>query len=95
MRISRLRSSFSSLTLHVRRETDDARIAASQTVGLLVQYIVSFVASLVLSLYRSYLLTFVILASVPLIILVVAVTERMATPLSDKDREFTDRKSVV
>jgi ATP-binding cassette subfamily B (MDR/TAP) protein 1 len=75
------------------RETDDVRVAASQTVGLVVQYFTSFLVCLVLSFYRDYRLTFVVLSSIPAVTLIVIFTERLAGPLSELDRDYASKCS--
>ena len=63
-------------------------MATSQTLGLIITYVVSFFACLGLSFYRDALLTIVILSSIPIIIIIVAITEKLAAPLTDIDRDF-------
>lgn len=75
------------------RETDNVRLAASQTIGLIIQYFTSFLACLVLSFYRDALLTLVILSSIPLVILIVAVTEKLASGLVTVDRDLAAKSA--
>lgn len=75
------------------RETDDVRAGTSQNVGVVIQNLTTFLACLILSFYRDWRLTLVILASVPLVIILVAITERFATPLILLDRNFTGKSN--
>ncbi|CEQ43183.1 SPOSA6832_05082 [Sporobolomyces salmonicolor] len=76
------------------KDTDDVRVAASQNLGMIIQYIGSFVFCLILSFYRDYRLTFVILSTVPLLSIFVSVSERFAGPLANHDRECTTKCSA-
>ncbi|GAA5982821.1 hypothetical protein JCM11641_004636 [Rhodosporidiobolus odoratus] len=76
------------------KDTDDVRVATSQTLGLIVQYLSSFVFCLILSFYRNYMLTFVVLASIPVVTFVVALTERFSGPLAQANREATGKCSA-
>ncbi|GAA6031431.1 hypothetical protein JCM8097_005656 [Rhodosporidiobolus ruineniae] len=75
------------------KDTDDVRIACSQTLGQFVQYLSSFIFCLILSFYRGYQLTLVILASIPLIFLVVVLSEKFGNPLAHRVRDTTARCS--
>ena len=70
------------------RSIDDARLAANSTCGLLLQYFTSFLSCLSLALYSDYRLTFVILGSVPFLILIVSVTEFLSAGLIARDRQL-------
>ncbi|GAA95096.1 hypothetical protein E5Q_01751 [Mixia osmundae IAM 14324] len=72
-----------------QREIDDVRMGASQNMGMLVQYLSTMLSCLILAFFRSYQLTLVILASVPLVVVLTAVTETMAEPLIGYDRDLT------
>ncbi|GAA6064319.1 hypothetical protein JCM10212_006006 [Sporobolomyces blumeae] len=76
------------------KDTDDVRIATSQTLGMIVQYLGAFIFSLVLSFYRDYRLTFVVLAAIPLVTIFVGITERFAGPLANQDREAVTKCSA-
>ncbi|GAA5867089.1 hypothetical protein JCM1840_001479 [Sporobolomyces johnsonii] len=76
------------------KDTDDVRVAASQNLGMIIQYLGSFVFCLILSFYRDYRLTFVILATVPLLSIFVGISERFAGPLANQDRECTTKCSA-
>ncbi|GAA5866883.1 hypothetical protein JCM8547_003906 [Rhodosporidiobolus lusitaniae] len=73
------------------KDTDDVRISCSQTVGNTIQNFSSFLFCLILSFYRQWLLTFVILASVPLVCGVVIICERFANGFALRLRETTAR----
>lgn len=75
------------------RDTDDARIATSQTLGNLLNYLVSFIAGLALSFYHSWRLTLVILSSVPLITIIVSMTEGLAAPPGNNVRDLSAKAS--
>ncbi|SCV73934.1 BQ2448_6364 [Microbotryum intermedium] len=75
------------------RETDDVRMATSATCGLVVQYLTSFLAALGISFYRSYILTFAVLACYPLIAFVVSSTESKAQALILEDREYSTKSA--
>lgn len=77
----------------IHRETDDVRLGAGQNVGLVLQYIASFIACLILSFYRDWLLTLVILASFPIVTLIVTITERFSGPLYQLDRDYSTKSS--
>ncbi|KAK4705248.1 ATP-binding cassette, subfamily B (MDR/TAP), member 1, partial [Phenoliferia sp. Uapishka_3] len=76
------------------KETDEVRIACSQTMGLTLQYLISFLACLVLSFYRGYKLTFVILSSVPVMLLIVAVTGKLSENLGMQDKTLSAKSSA-
>lgn len=77
----------------IHRETEDVRTATSQTIGLILQYITSFVVCLGLSFYRNALLTVVVLSSIPAIVAIVGITERLAQPLAEIDRDFAAKSA--
>ncbi|BGP18098.1 hypothetical protein JCM10213_004752 [Rhodosporidiobolus nylandii] len=76
------------------KDTDDVRVAASQTIGSVIQYLASFIFCLILSFYRNYQLTFVVLASIPVVTFIVALTERFSGPLAHLLRETTGKCSA-
>jgi ATP-binding cassette, subfamily B (MDR/TAP), member 1 len=71
------------------RETDDYRIAITSNMSLLFQYASTCISCLIVAFIKSYQLTFVILASVPLIMIVTIITERFASSLFRKERDYT------
>ncbi|KAM0790206.1 hypothetical protein ACM66B_005521 [Microbotryomycetes sp. NB124-2] len=75
------------------KDTDDARLGSAQALGNVVQYITTFIACLTLSFWRSWQLTLVILASFPVVTIVVAITERVLHPLLLNDRDLVARST--
>ncbi|CAO1616937.1 unnamed protein product [Parajaminaea phylloscopi] len=71
------------------RETDDVRIATSQTSGQLLQYVTTCIASLALAMAVCWKLALVILASVPVTAVVTGLVERFTAPLLAAEREHT------
>ncbi|KAK4050176.1 ATP-dependent permease [Microbotryomycetes sp. JL221] len=71
------------------KDTDDVRLGCSQALGLVCQYLTTFVACLALSFWRSWQLTLVIAATFPVVTVMIAITERIAHPLLLKDRDYT------
>lgn len=61
---------------------------------MIIQYLAAFVFSLILSFYRDYRLTFVVLAAIPIVTLFVGLTERWAGPLTNQDREAVAKCSA-
>ncbi|KAI5481169.1 hypothetical protein MNV49_005604 [Pseudohyphozyma bogoriensis] len=76
------------------KDTDDVRVGASLYIGMCAQYIISFVLCLALSFWHSWLLTFVILASIPLVMLLIGFTEKFAMPLGIVQRDFAAKSSA-
>ncbi|GAA5838704.1 hypothetical protein JCM11251_003268 [Rhodosporidiobolus azoricus] len=76
------------------KDTDDVRVACSQSMESIIQALSSFIFCLALSLYRNYKLTFVVLASIPIVLLVVAVTERFSGPAAMLERDTTSKCSA-
>lgn len=75
------------------RETDDVRIATTQTTGQLLQHMATCLTSLALALTVSWNLALVILASIPLTALVAGIVERVANPLLMAERAHTAQAS--
>ncbi|XP_006455032.1 hypothetical protein AGABI2DRAFT_180250 [Agaricus bisporus var. bisporus H97] len=71
------------------RETDDVRMATSLASGYLVQYLTTTIACLVLAFIGSWALTLVILSAVPLLTLIQAMSQRIASPLLFHERHQT------
>ncbi|KAG0142797.1 hypothetical protein CROQUDRAFT_97086 [Cronartium quercuum f. sp. fusiforme G11] len=63
------------------RETDEVRTAISSCVGFVLQYSVTFLANVVLAFTKSYKLSLVILATIPLIAIITAVISVRVAPL--------------
>lgn len=73
------------------RDTDDARLACSQTLGLVVQYASATTFCLILAFYRDWRVSFVVLATIPIVTFAVALTERFSGPLANANRETSGR----
>ncbi|KAF5373490.1 hypothetical protein D9615_009430 [Tricholomella constricta] len=71
------------------RETDDVRAASSLASGQLLQYLTTTVTCLVLAFTRSWALTLVILSAVPLLILIQAFSQAVASPLLHTERTLS------
>lgn len=80
------------LTYH--RETDDVRAASSLALGRFLQYLTTTVTCLLLALTRSWALTLVILSSVPLLIVLQAVSQAVASPLLHTERTLTAKAAA-
>ncbi|GAA5977439.1 hypothetical protein JCM10908_004980 [Rhodotorula pacifica] len=77
------------LTGRFSKDTDDVRIGSAQTVGLVLQYLSSSLFCIILAFYRNWRLAFVVLATIPGVITVVALTERWSGPLANRNRATT------
>ncbi|GAA5945971.1 hypothetical protein JCM3775_007566 [Rhodotorula graminis] len=75
------------------KDTDDARLACSQTLGLVVQYAAATTFCLILAFYRDWRVACVVLATIPIVMLIVALTEMFSGPLANRNRETTSRCS--
>ncbi|KAH8919641.1 P-loop containing nucleoside triphosphate hydrolase protein [Atractiella rhizophila] len=75
------------------KETDDLRVATSNTLPLLLSHLSTFFSCLLVAFIKGPLLSLVVLASVPLVFIVFAVAERAATPRMVIDRDITIRVS--
>ncbi|GAA6054523.1 hypothetical protein JCM3770_005828 [Rhodotorula araucariae] len=73
------------------KDTDDARLACAQTIGLVLQYLAATTFCLILAFYRNWRVSLVVLATIPIVTLSVALTERYAGPLANHNRETTSR----
>ncbi|KAI0703024.1 P-loop containing nucleoside triphosphate hydrolase protein [Cytidiella melzeri] len=71
------------------RETDEVRTATSLACGMLVQYLTTITVCLILGLTRSWALTLVILSAVPVLILIQAISQGMASPKLAAERAHT------
>ncbi|PPQ88511.1 hypothetical protein CVT26_009725, partial [Gymnopilus dilepis] len=71
------------------RETDDIRAASSLALGQLLQYLTTALTALLLAFSRSYSLTLIILASIPLLILTQGLAQSLSSPLLHLEREQT------
>lgn len=67
-------------------ETDEVRMASSLASGLLVQHITTCITCLALAFLRSWALTLVILAVVPIIVILQTISQRIVGPLLAAER---------
>ncbi|CAJ0841357.1 7117_t:CDS:2, partial [Entrophospora sp. SA101] len=72
----------------VNKDTEDVHIVIATNLGLIICYIITFIACLALAFSKHVVLTFVILASMPLVFLVLALTSRAASPLIKQERDI-------
>ncbi|BGP33749.1 ATP-dependent permease [Rhodotorula toruloides] len=75
------------------KDTDDVRTGASSTIGLIIQYLSSFIFCIILAFYRNWRLSFVVLATIPVVTFFVGLTERFSGPLANQVREATTQCS--
>lgn len=87
-------SSAAGLAGRFARDTDNVRIAVGQIMGLTVENLAVAVFCLILSFYRSYKLTFVLLITFPLVIVTTGIVERITTPLVQINRATTGDASA-
>ncbi|BGP41853.1 ATP-dependent permease [Rhodotorula kratochvilovae] len=85
------KSDAASLMGRFTKDTDDARLACSQTIGLVLQYSSATLFCLILAFYRDWRVAFVVLATIPVVTFAVAFTERYAGPLANENRDTTSR----
>ncbi|TFY75306.1 hypothetical protein EWM64_g8705, partial [Hericium alpestre] len=71
------------------RETDEVRMASSLASGMIVQYLTTCVACLVLGFMRSWALTLVILSAVPVLMLIQGISQGVAGPILAVERQQT------
>ncbi|CAG8713391.1 16784_t:CDS:2, partial [Acaulospora colombiana] len=76
------------LMTNVNKDSEDVHNAISENMGYIIQYTVTALSCLVLAFSKNAILTLVILASMPLVFLVLAITSRLAGPLLSKEREI-------
>ncbi|KAJ9107043.1 hypothetical protein QFC19_002912 [Naganishia cerealis] len=77
------------------RESDDVRIAAGQSMGEMVQQLTTFIACTALAFAKSYSLTLVTLAAIPLAVIVQIVTQIIANPLFAEERRALEDSSTT
>lgn len=77
------------------RECDDLRVAVSRELGNVVQHLTTAIASLVLALYTCWILTLVILASIPVVLILTIVTEIAAAPGMQRERVSTSHATSM
>lgn len=68
-------------------------MGTSSTIGLIIQYLSSFVFCIILAFYRNWRLSFVVLATIPVVTFFVGLTERFSGPLANQVREATTQCS--
>jgi ATP-binding cassette subfamily B (MDR/TAP) protein 1 len=71
------------------RETDDVRMASSLAAGATLQHLTTTIACLLLAFVRSFSLTLVILATIPLLIILQGISQSLAAPLLASERSQT------
>lgn len=74
---------------HVNRETDEVRAATSLACGLFIQYLTTTIVCLALGFSRSWALTLVILSAVPVLTFIQGLSQALATPRLNAEREHT------
>ncbi|TFK17892.1 hypothetical protein FA15DRAFT_675726, partial [Coprinopsis marcescibilis] len=77
------------------RETDDVRQASSLASGLLIQHITTTLACLILAFIQSYQLTLVILSTVPVLVIIQALSQNIANPLLTAERQSISVSATV
>ncbi|KIY52629.1 P-loop containing nucleoside triphosphate hydrolase protein, partial [Fistulina hepatica ATCC 64428] len=83
------------LTSHFTKETDQVRAAASLAAGRLLQYITTVITCLIVAFYQSYALTFVILASLPLLIVAQIIAQVVSGPILQRERAFDAKAASI
>ncbi|KAG6899416.1 hypothetical protein C0993_010453 [Termitomyces sp. T159_Od127] len=76
------------------RETDDVRAASSLALGRFLQYLTTTITCLLLAFTRSWALTLVILSAVPLLIIIQAFSQAVASPLLHSERTLTAKAAA-
>ncbi|KAF9472081.1 P-loop containing nucleoside triphosphate hydrolase protein [Pholiota conissans] len=69
------------------RETDEVRMASSLAAGMLVQYLTTCIACLILAFLRSWSLTLVILSAVPILTFIQGLSQGFTAPILTYERE--------
>ncbi|UZJ53178.1 hypothetical protein CBS101457_002498 [Exobasidium rhododendri] len=77
------------------RETDEVRIAASQTFGQMIETLATILASLILAFVSCWSLTLVVLASIPLTAVLIGLVQSKATPLHVVEMENMARAGNI
>ena len=80
---------------HIYRDTDDVRLATSLNMGMLLQFTLTFIVTLVLAFRRSPTLTLVILASIPLMVIVQFLTQVFSFRFLTAERNSTASASTT
>ncbi|PKC11454.1 P-loop containing nucleoside triphosphate hydrolase protein [Rhizophagus irregularis] len=76
------------LLTSVNKDTEDVQAVISEHMGYLIQDVVTVVSTFVLAFISHAILTLVILASMPLLLLSLAYTSRRASPLIVQERDI-------
>jgi len=79
----------------IYRETDDVRMASSLASGMIIQYLTTCIACLILAFMRSWALTLVILSAVPILMLIQGLSQGFASPLLAHAREQTGIAATI
>lgn len=67
-------------------ETDDVRLGTATAFGNAIQYIITFLACLVLALQQNAILALVTLSTIPLILILQVITQSITRPLYETER---------
>ena len=70
-------------------------MATALNTGMLIQYFVTFITCLILALIRSWSLTLVVLSSIPLLVFVQGVSQALAIPLYNIERNKTSQSGTL
>jgi ATP-binding cassette subfamily B (MDR/TAP) protein 1 len=81
--------------MNTNRDTDDVRIATSLNMGMLLQFILTFIVTLVLAFKRSPTLTLVILSSIPLMVIVQFFTQLFSFRFLTTERNSSANASTT
>ncbi|EXX52002.1 uncharacterized protein OCT59_000541 [Rhizophagus irregularis] len=76
------------LLTSVNKDTEEIHSVISEHLGYFIQAIVTITSCLILAFMKNAILTLVILASTPLILIVIVLTSRTASPLIVKERNI-------
>ncbi|KAF8607409.1 P-loop containing nucleoside triphosphate hydrolase protein [Ceratobasidium sp. AG-I] len=77
------------------RDTDDIRSATSLTMGQLIQHVTTVLAALIIALITSWSLTLLVLASIPVLLVLQAVSQSLAMPRYDTERNLLARAAAL
>ncbi|KIY71143.1 P-loop containing nucleoside triphosphate hydrolase protein [Cylindrobasidium torrendii FP15055 ss-10] len=83
------------LMANFSRETDEVRMASSLASGRLIQYLATCITCLGLAFSKSWALTLVILASVPVLLIVQSVSQTLANPQLAAERSQTSIAGTI
>ncbi|KAG9081761.1 hypothetical protein FS749_007412, partial [Ceratobasidium sp. UAMH 11750] len=77
------------------RDTEDIRTATSLSMGQLIQHLTTVLAALILALVTSWSLTLLVLASIPILMFLQVVSQALAMPRYDTERNLLARAAAV